>query len=187
MKYQFRRFGLLMCVIWLCTACASSATSNDVVSDDAMSGGGISPEVAVESFLNDLNTALKDPELNRADVRDQWAETLANYFVPVERAAQQTAIRASLESLSRGVTQLDADEKVEFTITFEPARRIREDQDKVFVEVPNAKLAMLINRTSNRGNVVIWQQEESLGYLIGSNENVFPVVRVGVRWFLSES
>lgn len=152
-----------------------------------MSGGGISPEVAVESFLNDLNTALKDPELNRADVRDQWAETLANYFVPVERAAQQTAIRASLESLSRGVTQLDADEKVEFTITFEPARRIREDQDKVFVEVPNAKLAMLINRTSNRGNVVIWQQEESLGYLIGSNENVFPVVRVGVRWFLSES
>jgi hypothetical protein len=57
----------------------------------------------------------------------------------------------------------------------------------VYVEVPNAMISMVIQRTSNRGNTTIWQQDESLGYLIGSNENIFPVMRVGVRWFLTEN
>ena len=171
----------------LLVACASSAVTNEVVDEAAMSGGGTSPEVTVESFLSDLNKALKDPDLNRADVRDTWADALANYFVPVERTAQRAAIRASLDNLAEGVSQLNADEEVSFEISFEPARRVREDQDTVYVEVPNAVISLVIQRTSNRGNTTIWQQDESLGYLIGSNENIFPVMRVGVRWFLTEN
>jgi len=169
------------------TACADSTAAPVVINGESLNGGGTSPEVTVENFLSDLNKALKDPTINRTDVRDQWADTLSNYFVPVERNTQRIAIRSSLDNLATGVSQLNADETVSFDIQFEPARRIKEDNDTVIVEVPNAMIAMVINRNSNRGNVAIWSQNESLGYLIGNNSNTFPVVHVGVRWFLTEN
>jgi hypothetical protein len=107
--------------------------------------------------------------------------------VPVERGAQRIAIRTSLDNLASGIAQLNADESVSFDIQFEPARRIKEQNDIVMVEVPNAIINMVINRSSNRGNVTIWSQNEPLGYLIGNNNNTFPVTRVGVRWFLTEN
>jgi hypothetical protein len=178
---------LCMCAsMWLCVACAENDTAQTIISEEALSGGGVSPESTVENFLGDLNKALKDPTINRTDVRDQWADTLANYFVPVERGAQRIAIRASLDNLASGIAQLNADESVTFDVQFEPARRIKEQNDIVMVEVPNAMINMVINRSSNRGNVTIWSQNESLGYLIGNN-NTFPVTRVGVRWFLTEN
>jgi len=179
---------LCMCAsMWLCVACAENDTAQTIVSEEALSGGGVSPESTVENFLGDLNKALKDPTINRTDVRDQWADTLASYFVPVERGAQRIAIRTSLDNLASGIAQLNADESVTFDIQFEPARRIKEQNDIVMVEVPNALINMVINRSSNRGNVTIWSQNESLGYLIGNNNNTFPVTRVGVRWFLTEN
>ncbi len=177
---------LLFCSVVM-SACADTTTQPVVVNDQSLSGGGTSPEITVENFLSDLNKALKDPTINRTDVRDQWADTLSNYFVPVERSTQRIAIRSSLDNLAAGVAQLNADETVSFDIQFEPARRIKNDNDMVIVEVPNAMIAMVINRNSNRGNVSIWSQNESLGYLIGNNSNTFPVVQVGVRWFLTEN
>ncbi len=173
--------------MWLCVACAESNSAQTTVNDDTLNGGGVSPESTVENFLSDLNKALKDPTINRTDVRDQWADTLANYFVPLERGSQRVAIRTSLDNLATGIAQLNADESVSFDIKFEPARRVKEENEVVFVEVPNAVIDMVINRSSNRGNVTIWSQNESLGYLIGNNNNVFPVTRVGVRWFLTEN
>lgn len=184
-----RRFYLLLvCIsLQLLVACADSTSTQAVIGDEVLTGGGISPESTVENFLGDLGKALKDPTINRTDVRDQWADTLAGYFVPVERGAQRIAIRTSLDNLAAGIAQLNADETVAFTIQFEPARRIKEQNDVVTVEVPNATIEMVINRSSNRGNVVIWSQNETLGYLIGNNSNTFPVTRVGVRWFLTEN
>jgi hypothetical protein len=178
----------LLCVtVQLCVACADSSSSQVVIGDEALTGGGISPESTVENFLGDLGKAIKDPTINRTDVRDQWADTLASYFVPVERGAQRIAIRTSLDNLATGIAQLNADETVSFEIQFEPARRVKEQNDIVTVEVPNATIEMVINRSSNRGNVIIWSQNETLGYLIGNNSNTFPVTRVGVRWFLTEN
>lgn len=171
----------------LLVACADSSQSVLVVDDNAMNGGGPSPEVTVENFLSDLNNALKDPNLNRADVRAEWSDVLANYFAPVERTTQRVAIRTSLDKLVAGVAQLNSDETVSFDIQFEPARRVRERDEVVYIEVPNAVISMLISRNSNRGNVTIWKQNEPLGYMIGSNENVFPVLQVGNRWFLTEN
>lgn len=185
-----KRIVVVVCIcasMWLCVACADNGTAQTIVSEEALSGGGVSPESTVENFLGDLNKALKDPTINRTDVRDQWADTLAGYFVPVERGAQRIAIRTSLDNLASGIAQLNADESVAFDIQFEPARRIKEQNDIVMVEVPNAVINMVINRSSNRGNVTIWSQNESLGYLIGNNNNTFPVTRVGVRWFLTEN
>jgi len=178
---------LLFVLSTMLTACADTTAAPVVINGESLNGGGTSPEVTVENFLSDLNKALKDPTINRTDVRDQWADTLSNYFVPVERNTQRIAIRSSLDNLATGVSQLNADETVSFDIQFEPARRIKEDNDMVIVEVPNAMIAMVINRNSNRGNVAIWSQNESLGYLIGNNSNTFPVVHVGVRWFLTEN
>jgi hypothetical protein len=178
---------LLLLYVVVLVACADNTPAPVVVSDQSLNGGGTSPEITVENFLSDLNKALKDPTINRTDVRDQWADTLSNYFVPVERNTQRIAIRSSLDNLAAGVAQLNADETVSFDIQFEPARRIKDDNDTVIVEVPNAMIAMVINRNSNRGNVAIWSQNESLGYLIGNNSNTFPVVHVGVRWFLTEN
>jgi hypothetical protein len=178
---------LFLLHLGMLVACADTTTTPIVVSDESLNGGGTSPEVTVENFLSDLNKALKDPAINRTDVRDQWADTLSNYFVPVERGTQRIAIRSSLDNLAAGVAQLNADETVSFDIQFEPARRIKAENDTVVVEVPNAMIAMVINRNSNRGNVSIWSQNESLGYLIGNNSNTFPVVQVGVRWFLTEN
>lgn len=178
---------LLLLYVVVLVACADNTPAPVVVNDQSLNGGGTSPEITVENFLSDLNKALKDPTINRTDVRDQWADTLSNYFVPVERNTQRIAIRSSLDNLAAGVAQLNADETVSFDIQFEPARRIKDDNDTVIVEVPNAMIAMVINRNSNRGNVAIWSQNESLGYLIGNNSNTFPVVHVGVRWFLTEN
>jgi hypothetical protein len=178
---------LLFVLSTMLTACADTTAAPVVINGESLNGGGTSPEVTVENFLSDLNKALKDPTINRTDVRDQWADTLSNYFVPVERNTQRIAIRSSLDNLATGVSQLNADETVSFDIQFEPARRIKEDNDTVIIEVPNAMIAMVINRNSNRGNVAIWSQNESLGYLIGNNSNTFPVVHVGVRWFLTEN
>lgn len=178
---------LLFCSVVMSACTDTTTTQPIVVNDQSLSGGGTSPEITVENFLSDLNKALKDPTINRTDVRDQWADTLSNYFVPVERGTQRIAIRSSLDNLAAGIAQLNADETVSFDIQFEPARRIKNDNDMVIVEVPNAMIAMVINRNSNRGNVSIWSQNESLGYLIGNNSNTFPVVQVGVRWFLTEN
>lgn len=181
------RICVLLLVSMIFVGCADSGESVLIVDQDALSGGGPSPEVTVENFLSALNKALKDPNLNRADIRAEWSDELANYFAPVERAAQRVAIRTSLDKLVTGTSQLNSDESVSFDIQFEPARRIRERDEVVYIEVPNAMISMLISRNSNRGNVTIWKQTESLGYLIGSNENVFPVLRVGSRWFLTEN
>jgi hypothetical protein len=168
-------------------ACTDSSQNVLIVDETALSGGGPTPEVTVENFLSDLNKALKDPNMDRADVRAEWSDTLANYFAPVERTTQRVAIRTSLDKLMTGVAKLNSDETVSFDIQFEPARRVRDRNEVVYIEVPNAVISMLISRNSNRGNVTIWKQNESLGYLIGSNENVFPVLQVGNRWFLTEN
>lgn len=179
---------IIICVTaMLLLGCGDSSESVLIINEDATNGGGPSPEVTVENFLSALNNALKDPNLNRADIRAEWADELSNYFAPIERTTQRVAIRTSLDKLVTGVAQLNSDETVSFDIQFEPARRVRERDEVVFIEVPNAMISMLISRNSNRGNVTIWKQTESLGYMIGSNENVFPVLRVGNRWFLTEN
>ncbi len=181
------RIGIALIVIAVLAACAASPTQPLAVTDDVLTGGGNSPEATVESFLNDLNKAIKDPTINRTDVRDQWADTLSNYFVPVERTTQRIAIRSSLDNIANGVAQLSADQSVLFDIQFEPARRVNDVDDIVYIEVPNATIDMMITQNSNRGNTTIWKQNESLGYLIGSDENIFPVMRVGSRWYLTEN
>ena len=98
--------------------------------------------------MNDLNKAIKDPTINRTDVRDQWADTLSNYFVPVERTTQRIAIRSSLDNIANGVAQLSADQSVLFDIQFEPARRVNDVDDIVYIEVPNATIDMMITQNS---------------------------------------
>jgi hypothetical protein len=181
------RVTLFLCTLLLLMSCSATPTQSLAVNDELLTGGGTSPETTVETFLNDLNKAIKDPTINRTDVRDQWADTLAEYFVPVERPTQRMAIRASLDNIAGGVAQLSADQTVMFDISFEPARRVNEVDDIVYIEVPNATIDMVISQNSNRGNTTIWKQNESLGYLIGSNENIFPVMRVGTRWYLTEN
>jgi len=186
MNLVLRMLTILLFALFV-VGCADTSQIVLVIDEDAASGGGPSPEVTVENFLSDLNKALKDPNLNRSDVRAEWSDVLSNYFAPIERTTQRVAIRTSLDNLTNGIAQLNSDETVLFDLQFEPARRVRERDEVVFVEVPNAMLSMLISRNSNRGNVTIWKQTEPLGYLIGSNENVFPVLRVGNRWFLTEN
>ncbi|MFM2032355.1 MAG: hypothetical protein RLZZ297_1120 [Chloroflexota bacterium] len=186
MKIWLRCMTLWM-VLVLAVSCTAAPAQNIAVEDELLTGGGTSPETTVETFLNDLNKALKDPAINRTDVRDQWADTLAEYFFPLERTAQRVAIRTSLDNVAAGIAQLSADQSVLFEISYEPARRVDEREDVVFIEVPNATIDMVISQNSNRGNTTIWKQTESLGYLIGSDENVFPVARVGNRWYLTEN
>jgi hypothetical protein len=92
-----------------------------------------------------------------------------------------------LDNVASGIAQLSADQTVMFEIQFEPARRVNDVEDIVYIEVPNATIDMMISQNSNRGSTTIWKQNESLGYLIGSDENIFPVMRVGSRWYLTEN
>ncbi len=181
------RLVVIALTILTLVACAAGSSQALTVTDDVLTGGGTSPETTVESFLNDLNKAIKDPTINRIDVRDQWADILASYFVPVERPTQRIAIRTSLDNVANGIAQLSADQSVMFDIQFEPARRVNDVEDIVYIEVPNATIDMMISQNSNRGSTTIWKQNESLGYLIGSNQNIFPVMRVGARWYLTEN
>lgn len=170
--------GAVLLLIGCTTAPATDVTSV---------GGGISPEAVTESFFEDLQRALQDPNLNQEETRSFWAERLAGYFAPAERDAQRVALRRALASFASGLRQLAADETAVFELRgLQPVEKIADDGERALVRLPSASISMTLIRTTERGSFVFYEQTIGLNQVIGRPDGAVPVVKIDGRWYLTE-
>jgi len=164
--------------IFLLTGCGAAALEEDV------GLGGVTPEAVVESFLEDLNTALADPELNVAVARQVWANRLASYFAPGERADQRLAMRELLDGFAGANTRPARGQRAEVVITYDRAGVVRSDDLTALVEVVNAVITV---RWRDANGEVLLERSSGLLELIGREASGLPVIRVEGRWYLTEA
>lgn len=146
--------------------------------------GGVTPEAVVESFLEDMNAALADPALNEAATRQKWANRLASYFAPGERADQRQAMREMLDGFASANTRPARGSRAEVTISYDRTRLLRADERTALVEIVNA--IMTVRWRDNEGNLLL-ERNGALLRLIGREESGLPVIRVDGRWYLTEA
>lgn len=152
--------------------------------DENVGLGGVTPEAVVESFLEDMNAALADPALNEAATRQMWANRLASYFAPGERADQRQAMREMLDGFASANTRPARGSRAEVTISYDRTRVLRADDRTALVEIVNA--VMTVRWRDNEGNLLL-ERNGALLRLIGREESGLPVIRVDGRWYLTEA
>ncbi|GIW01984.1 MAG: hypothetical protein KatS3mg058_3387 [Roseiflexus sp.] len=169
-------------IMWFLAACTAAPTA-----DEADVGGGFSPEAVTESFFEDLQRALRDPNLHQEEVRSFWAERLAGYFAPVERDAQRIALRRALASFASGLRQLADDETAIFELRgLQSVEKVADDGERALVRLPSAMIAMTLVRTTDRGSFVFYEQSIELSQVIGRSDGTVPLVNIDGRWYLTE-
>lgn len=176
--------SLVLCVlvVLLLTGCTTAPTA-----DETHIGGGISPEAVTESFFEDLQRALQDPNLHLEETRSFWAERLAGYFAPLERDVQRIALRRALASFAGGLRQLATDETAIFELRgLQPVEKVADDGERALVRLPSASISMTLVRTTERGTFVFYEQTIGLSQVIGRPDGTVPVVKIDGRWYLTE-
>jgi hypothetical protein len=170
-----KQFFLCCCLLLLISGCSTVSLDEDI------GLGGVTPEAVVESFLEDFNTALADPALSEPTARQVWANRLASYFAPSERADQRLVMREMFDSFARNNLQPVRGSKAEVVITYDRTRANRIDEMTALVEV-----VMTVRWRDAAGNVV-FERSGALLRLIGREANGLPVIRVDGRWYLTEA
>ncbi len=173
-----KQFFLCCCLLLLISGCSTVSLDEDI------GLGGVTPEAVVESFLEDFNTALADPALSEPTARQAWANRLASYFAPSERADQRLVMREMFDSFARNNLQPVRGSKAEVVITYDRTRANRIDEMTALVEVVNG--VMTVRWRDAAGNVV-FERSGALLRLIGREANGLPVIRVDGRWYLTEA
>ncbi|WP_245668738.1 hypothetical protein [Chloroflexus islandicus] len=179
----WRKTAGMAMVLWLALGlllggCGAAALEENV------GLGGVTPEAVVESFLEDINAALADPALNETATRQMWANRLASYFAPGERADQRQAMREMLDGFASANTRPARGSRAEVTISYDRTRVLRADERTALVEIVNA--VMTVRWRDNEGNLLL-ERSGALLRLIGREESGLPVIRVDGRWYLTEA
>ncbi len=157
------------------------------VAEEEMVGGGFSPESVTESFFEDLQRALRDPNLQQEEARSFWAERLAGYFAPAERDTQRVALRRALASFASGLRQLADDETAIFELRgLQPTEKVADDGERALVRLPSASISLTLVRTTERGSFVFYEQTIGLSQVIGRSDSTVPLVKIDGRWYLTE-
>jgi hypothetical protein len=153
----------------------------DSPADSDRAFGDISPQAVMQSFLEELNKAISDPQLADSTIRRRYVDRLASYFAPNERDDQRTALGDALGQLVAGQRQRTSEERRPLTLklSVERVEKVSGDADRALVRPINARLVVvyLTDRGPEEGESIALEQ------LIGGAE--IPVVRIGDRWFLS--
>jgi len=113
-----------------------------------------------------------------------WANRLASYFAPSERADQRLVMREMLDSFARNNLQPVRGSKAEVVITYDRTRANRIDELTALVEIINGVIT--VRWRDAEGNVVV-ERNGVLLRLIGREVNGLPVIRVDGRWYLTEA
>lgn len=150
---------------------------------DDTSGGGPTPEGVVESFIEDLNRALRNPGLGDAQTQRSWAERLASYFAPGERIDQRTAFIDTLASFADTSTSPVVGTKATLTITYSRAKLLSREGNEALVRVVDGAFDL---RWLNEKDEVLRERTGSLAEVIGHDSDGLPVIEVGGLWFLTE-
>lgn len=169
--------ALLACALIL-TGCAAEPAEEELVG-----AGGPTPEGVVESFLGVLNQALADPELATPEVRRTWAERLARYFAPSERADQRAAMSAMLAGYVDSAQRPAFGSKVQLEVVYSGVEIISSSDESALVRVVDGTINL--RWLDDKGDV-LRERTGNLTELIGQESGGLPVLRVGTSWFMTE-
>ncbi|MBX0327121.1 hypothetical protein K2Z83_05420 [Oscillochloris sp. ZM17-4] len=169
-------------MLLLILALAGCAAPAGLASDSA-SGGGPTPEGVVESFIEDLNSALRDPSLGNVEARRGWAERLAGYFAPGERVDQRAAFSDTLAGFADTSTSPVVGTKATLEITYSRAELLSRSGDEALVRVVDGAFNL---RWLDDTGEVLRERTGSLAEVIGQKDDGLPVIEVGGLWFLTE-
>jgi hypothetical protein len=170
--------ALLLLLVLLLAGCAATPPEDELVARP-----NPTPQAAVESFLTDLNAALADPNLADPAVRRSWAERLASFFAPSERADQRVAMGAMLAGFTDSASRPTFGSKVQFEISYGEIVVQSRSGDEAIVSIADAVVTL---RWLNDAGEVVRERSGSLTELIGQSSGGLPVVRVGPSWFMTE-
>lgn len=170
--------GILLVLLSLAlTACGPADAAGD------MGLGGSSPEAVVEDFVEDLNEALQDTTLRAPETRQRWADRLASYFAPSERADQRLAMREMLDNFVASSRRPVIGERITFELTHNGMERITSSADEALVRVVDGTLVV---RWLDAEGQVLRERIGGLTDVIGQTSGGLPVLRVDGVWFLTE-
>jgi hypothetical protein len=178
-------FVLALCALLVALAGCAAAPGQATVQGD-QSGGGLLPEAVVESFFEDLRSALSDRQLADDDHRGEWVDRLAGYFAPNERDDQRIALRTALDSFVTGLGELDPSEDLTLEVRFDRVEKVSESGNRATVRLVNGSIYVLITRTTDNGVITLYQDDVGLDRIFGSPDGSIPVVRIGRTWYLTE-
>ncbi|NJN15807.1 MAG: hypothetical protein HC822_05725 [Oscillochloris sp.] len=180
MKQLAFRFLPLFALLALLGACSAPAVA---VADEEAGRGGGSPEQVVDSFVESLNLALRDPSLNDPNVRRTWSERLASYFAPSERVDQRTVFAGMLSRFATTAQQPFVGERVSLEIIYTRTEVIAQDERSAEVSLVDGTIEL--RWLDDSGNI-LRGRSSNLMDLIGGGRAGLPVLRVGNQWFLTE-
>ena len=172
-------------VFALCFLAGCAATPGQSTDLAPAGGGSFSPEAVVQSFFDDLGSALHDQKLADDQHRGAWVERLAGYFAPNERDDQRIALRTALDSFATGRGQLEPNERLTLDLKIDRLEQVEQTGDHALIRPVNGAIYVLITRTTSAGTQNLYEETVPLEKIIGNNGSV-PVLRIGRSWYLTE-
>ncbi len=150
--------------------------------------GGANPEETVVEFFTHFNEALRDPELSEETTRRAYAERLASYFTPSERVDQRYVLGQMLAEYAARLEEIDQQQEITLEVTYEGVRVRLQDEDEATVHLLDGALHFRRVYVAENGyRSVLRDDQFAINEAVGLGENNgFPVLRVGERWFLTE-
>lgn len=151
------------------------------------SAGGETPQEVAGHFLDDLNRALQDPNIQRAKVREVWSIQLASHFTPSERANQRLAFEDMLSTFATSLAALDESEHLTIEVRYESIRLDEQHGSRGSVHIVDGWLNLRQVHVAENGKKTVQRDQGGpLPEVIGLESQVLPVLRVNGRWFLTE-
>jgi hypothetical protein len=182
-RLQIGRASRLTLALLLLALLLAGCAAPPVEDDDGLGRGNATPEGVVASFLDDLNAALADPNLADAAVRRSWAERLAGFFAPSERADQRQALGAMLAGFADSAARPAFGTRVQLEVSYTTTELLERSGDEALVGVVDGVVTL---RWLDDDGEVVRERAGALTELIGQASGGLPVLRVGPSWFLTE-
>jgi hypothetical protein len=172
------RLAAVLVLLLLLSACGAVVSNAELVGS-----GGASPRQVVESFLEDLNAALGDPDLAEPEVRRAWAERLSSHFTPSERADQRAALGAMLARFVASTADPVVGTRATLELSFSGTELIEQGEGRALVRVVDGQLIL---RFYDADDEILRERTGGLLELIGERRGGLPTLQVGGSWFMTE-
>lgn len=183
-----RHTSLHVCLLWVLALALLAGCGEPLEIETGIIGaGGSRPELVAAGFFDDLNEALQDPNITKPETRRTWAERLASYFAPSERVDQRKVIEKTLGTFAFEAGQLAEDQRLIVEVVYTNVELVEQIDNLARVRLTDGRLRLQRLRVSEDDQEqILFEQERPLAEVIGQEDNIFPVLRVNGRWFITE-